>query len=757
MNSTASFNRLACLSLRLTVVPPVFDRFSDKSANGPITMTDATFVVALGSFGNAGMLWWAAAALVPIVIHLWSRRKFAEVPWAAMEYLLAAVRNNARRLRIQQIALLAVRILILLVLALALADPTVSLISGWGPSVAPDGRTHTILVMDGSYSMGSGQSAASGAEQAQARASEIVQRSRQRDGFSLVLMSQPARVLIRGPARDAGDVIAEIESLTLPHAGADLIETLERITEIVQSTRRDFPRLDQSEVYFFTDLGQNTWQAATSPEGQTAVQRLAQLATIRLIDLGPPATENLAITSLRAEQTYAIVGRQERLEATIRNFGQQDRQAHLVELLVDGRTIDQSQLDVGAGDDATIAFSYRFDDAQDHAVEVRLGKDTLDVDNHRYLSVPVQSALGVLCVGDKYGEARNVALALDPKGSDSSGVRTRIINDSELLETDLSSYDCVFLCNVGGLGQAESRALHDLLREGGGLVIFLGDQVQPASYNQFLGQTPRLLPARLDGVVPEGQYRFDPREYGHPIVSPFRGFPQSGLLTTPIWKYIRLELYEPSQAEVAVWLDSGDPAIVEESILQGRSILVATSPSEPSVDRTPWSALSTWPSFLPLVQEMLAWAVTDKFRHRNVLVGEELASSIRDATTNLAVTVALGEQTERVPVAVDGQQGRWSYGETMQSGMYRAQYDPPAHPAELFAVNVDTRESDPRRVDPAQLPAQWRSAAAYENVPMATIGAAGAAWPLFRILLGIVLCLLLLESFLAWYSGGAKA
>jgi hypothetical protein len=724
-------------------------------------MNVTPFVAVLGSFGSAGMLWWAAAALVPIVIHLWSRRKYTDVPWAAMEYLLAAVRNNARRLRIQQLALLAVRVLILLVLALALADPTVSLLSGWGQPAVADGRTHTILVIDGSYSMSSGQSAASGLDKAQARASEIVRRGRQGDGFSLLLMSQPVRVVIRGPALDADEVVAEIEGLTLPHAGADLIDTLERVTEIVQSTRGDFPHLGQSDVYFFTDLDENTWQAATSQPGQAAVQRLAQRATIRLIDLGTPATENLAITALRSEQTYALVGRQERLEATIRNFGQQDRQALPVELLVDGRTTDQSQLDVGAGDDRTIAFTYRFDETRDHAVEVRLGKDSLDVDNHRYLAVPVRSALRVLCVGDKLGEARNVALALDPEGSDSSGVRTRTINESELLETDLSSYDCVFLCNVGGLGREECGTLHDLLRGGGGLVIFLGDQIQPTAYNQFLGQTPRLLPARLDRVVPEGQYRFDPRDYGHPIVSPFRGFPQSGLLTTPIWKYIRLELYAPSQAEVALWLNTGDPAIVEESILQGRSILVATSPSEPSVDRSPWSALSTWPSFLPLVQEMLARAVTDKFRHRNVLVGDELASSIRDATGNLTVTVALGDETERVPVTVDGQQVRWSYGNTMQSGMYRAQYDPPAEPVELFAVNVDTRESDPRRVVPEQLPAQWHSAAASptvrENAPLAAIGPADYAWPLFRILLGIVLCLLLLESFLARYFGEKQA
>ena len=43
------------------------------------------------------MLAWLAAAAVPILIHLWSRRRYREMYWAAMEYLLAAVRRSRRR------------------------------------------------------------------------------------------------------------------------------------------------------------------------------------------------------------------------------------------------------------------------------------------------------------------------------------------------------------------------------------------------------------------------------------------------------------------------------------------------------------------------------------------------------------------------------------------------------------------------------------------------------------------------------------
>ena len=43
------------------------------------------------------MAFWLAAAAAPIVIHLLSRRKYREMSWAAMEFLLAAVRQRPRK------------------------------------------------------------------------------------------------------------------------------------------------------------------------------------------------------------------------------------------------------------------------------------------------------------------------------------------------------------------------------------------------------------------------------------------------------------------------------------------------------------------------------------------------------------------------------------------------------------------------------------------------------------------------------------
>jgi len=65
---------------------------------------------ALYAFGftSLPMLGWMAAAAAPILIHLWSRRKYREMTWAAMEYLLAALKRKQRRMQFEQWLLLPV-------------------------------------------------------------------------------------------------------------------------------------------------------------------------------------------------------------------------------------------------------------------------------------------------------------------------------------------------------------------------------------------------------------------------------------------------------------------------------------------------------------------------------------------------------------------------------------------------------------------------------------------------------------------------
>ena len=75
------------------------------------------------TFLNFILLGGMAAASIPIIIHLINRNRFRIISWGAMHLLDAALKENTRKLQLEQLLLLLVRILIPLLLALALARP----------------------------------------------------------------------------------------------------------------------------------------------------------------------------------------------------------------------------------------------------------------------------------------------------------------------------------------------------------------------------------------------------------------------------------------------------------------------------------------------------------------------------------------------------------------------------------------------------------------------------------------------------------
>ncbi len=708
------------------------------------------------------MLGWLAAAAVPILIHLWSRRKYREMSFAAMEYLLAAVRRQTRRLLMEQWLLLALRTLLVVLVVLAVAEPYTQRA---GFAFTPGGHVHRVLVFDGSYSMAYKPADKTLFDRAKQLARQIVEESPQGDAFTLVVMSSSPRVVVGTAALEPSAVVEEIERLQLPQTTADLPAAIPAIRQLVESVGRENPRLDRHEVYFLTDLQRLTWapqlSEAAAAEFRRQTEELARKATLLLIDLGQPTAENLAITSLQATDPLVTVGSDVPLEVRLKNFGRQAIARQPVELFVDGRRIAQKQVDLAPGGSASVGFSYRFDAPGDHAIEARAAGDALDVDNHRYLALPVRQAIRALCIDGRpsgkpfHGAADYLAVALAPQGPQAGGglVRAEVAGENALLERNLGGYDCLFLCNVAQFTAGEAHALDAYLQGGGSVIFFLGDQVLADRYNRELGP---LLPAKLGKVVDRPAASSRPAGLSAPDVAgvsrprPDQPADHARLQILQARRCPRIPRRKrswPSPTAIRWWSSSRSA--------EGGVVLVATS-ADPS-----WTAMPLWPSFVPLVQEIVAWCAAGQLQQRNVMVGEPIEASwaLPAAETPPRVQSPDG-RSHTVKLRGAGDYSSLSYADTAQSGFYLAQFGPPVNRSQTFAVNVDTAEGDLARVEPDELRTDvWPGIPFVYQTSWQDLGAAAAGGPasggsrLHVDLLYAVLGLLFLETFLGWRLG----
>jgi hypothetical protein len=468
------------------------------------------------------------ALSVPIIIHLLNRRRFKIITWAAMRFLLLAQRKNSRRMRLEQLILLAVRCLIILCLVLAMISVT-----GWAEAVwrwmFPDNvtfvtraggkRTHKILVVDGSFSMAAKAGDSNAFERARTMAKRVVSESPRGDGFSVVLMSAAPRRIVPEPAEDQGKVTKEIDGLRMPHGNADLVATLNTVENMLRTSPDKF---DEREVYFLTDVQKSTWLLRQPGTVADTLKKIHDHARSIFVDVGQDGLSNLAVTSVTLADPLATVGRDTAITATVTNYGAEPRDEVRIELLVgkaragnadpqmEARVAQQKVEKVVKGPN-TFNFQYKFTAPGDYLIQVRIDNDALELDDTRSAVVTVKNSVPVMLVDGKSTEgdaldrgAEWLRIGIFPDGAPPgiTPFRPKVLNESQFADLglgDLTDYDCVCFCDVARLSAPEVRRLETHLRRGGGAVFFMGDQVDLGAYNEALYRNGQgLLPARLE-------------------------------------------------------------------------------------------------------------------------------------------------------------------------------------------------------------------------------------------------------------------
>ena len=122
-----------------------------------------------------------------------------------------------------------------------------------------------------------------------------------------------------------------------------------------------------------------------------------------------------------------------------------------------------------------------------------------------------------------------------------------------------------------------------------------------------VGDEVEVLLVRLEndeGMVVLSKEKAAYKQNWDKIVKVFQGNPDAGLERTQTFEYFRTKPAERNPGRVALAFSTGDPAIIETRVGAGKSLLITTA-----VDQS-WGNWAVWPSFLPLMQEIVFHAVS---------------------------------------------------------------------------------------------------------------------------------------------------
>ena len=662
------------------------------------------------------------AAAIPLVLHLVSNIRAEETQFPTLRFLKMSMEKTARRRRIENLMLLLLRMALLALLAIALAEPLSKAVGGW----AAGRRYASIIVLDNSMSMAARKG--QGTRFAEARAQARVLLSGKSRPAAATVMPTNAPVI-------SDELVSSLDSLRkgLDHTGiaatrAPVAKKVAKALEMLEDQS-----LPQKAIYIFSDLQKISFDSLIAlPELSACEDVHILVVSIAAAEVSNVAVTDLEINGLRvvdsmieftatlvnSGKTARVVSVGLRVEADKGAWSGPRRQVHLRPAGTEGSS-------------AKVRFYRRFSKPG-----VVLGQVALDIpaasaggtlaqgddlllDNVRRFSMVISDRVKALIAaadeGQIMGPATMLGIAIDPYagGSGPWSIISKTLPATQVTEADLQQVHAVFFCNVASFTAAQARAIERFTRNGGTVVFFLGPDVKIDNYNQHFLQEVKaeggLLPARLQPAVgnvgPQAPaLRVDLVDIEHRYLSGLFENRQD-YLTVIVQRYFRLKRL-PRPGRTLMRLENGDPLLMTRIFGKGRVVLCATTASPR------WTNLPITGLFLPMVARMTLLAPRTMGRSETYLAGSPVM--IRPAPApgvklppGAVVKVTLPQDqanptpgTIRVPVKATAEGYLARFNDTDRLGVYRWQIAAPGisqadkPPSGVFVVNPQGIESN---------------------------------------------------------------
>jgi hypothetical protein len=668
------------------------------------------------SFLTPLLLGGAALVAVPIVLHLLMRRKPVKHDFPALRFLQARIQANRRRLRLQHLLLLLVRMAAIALVALALARPV---LRGAGWLGDREGPVAAVFVFDTAPRLALREANRTGLERAADLARVLL--AKLPPSSKVATLDTGGGAAAFAPLLAA--VAARIDRLAVGTPTITLRGAIDEGLRLLETSP-----LARKELYVFTDCSHGAWDNAPPVD----VAKSHPGTSVLFIDVSVPQPRNFAIGAVDLSNERIAAGTSLTVAADLERTGPEAVRPVAVEVLgADGRYARRAVKPVTWRGNESQRIEFEIAGLEPGLRQGRVvleGSDELEADNIRSFTVEVGAPARIV-VAAPAPAARTgffVAEAIAPAAMRKTGRARFDAGIVDVATLDAGGWDearGMVLVDPPPLAPRTWEKLEQWIAAGRGLVVWLGPRAgDPGRFNSDASR--RVLGGRIvrvwrsagrGGADPDFNY-LAPVALDHPLLAVFRRVGDAvPWQDFPVWKHWEFAADEPPAGPAADQADTatvvaayrnGLPALLERRVGQGTVIVVTTPVSQAAADPDAWNMLTggldeaPWP-FLILANETVLRAI-DTSDDRNVTAGTPAVLHLdrRDANTAFVRTPAGDE----FPAAVDQRRGTVTVTATQVPGNYAVRVGGEVGGVSRgFSANLAAASTDFKRLDDERL------------------------------------------------------
>ncbi|HUG17497.1 MAG TPA: BatA domain-containing protein, partial [Planctomycetaceae bacterium] len=336
---------------------------------------------------NPWMLAGLAGISLPILAHLLSKKKYDIVPWGAMQFLELG-RETRRRVRLEELLLLLLRILLICLIVFALSRPWAS--GGMFKHLVSSQARDVVLVIDGSFSMGWEDGVETPHQQAIEWAREFLKDLGTGDTVALLDARDQVREVIGKPTHDLDWVREELDSLPPPAGSSNLVEACTKAIQILSRTTN----LDRN-VIVLTDGQARCWSSQDANRWLRFDDLLKQPTVrprIRMIDVTQgknPDRTNYTVGPIKLSRELTVTDFPVRVSTSVRYSGGTAPITKRIDFEVNGEKLPDRSVSIQLEPDGetTVEFEHHFQIIGSYVIGVSIEGDSLPGDNRSLAAI----------------------------------------------------------------------------------------------------------------------------------------------------------------------------------------------------------------------------------------------------------------------------------------------------------------------------------------------------------------------------------
>ncbi len=575
-------------------------------------------------FLNAGLVAGVALAALPVILHLFMKQRPKKVIFPALRLIRERQKQSRKTLKLKNWLLLAARMALIALMALALARPRIQ-VDAKVRAGSGEAETAIGLVFDTSLSMGYTEQDKSRLDIAKDRAEDLLKKAHSGSQVYVIDTAEPAVPAGLSPAAAR----KRIESLTIRPGNRPLNQAV----GVAYAAVAESPK-ERREVYVFTDLAKSSWRTDQAVDGLDKVKAAPGGIDTFVVRVSPKDRHDVSIVSI--EPTSGLASQDEPVPIRVRLKAVGKPASRVVEFYVDGQKKDQKPVEVPADDEVDVpAYSPKLGTGL-HRVEVRLSgePDPLKFDDVAYLTLDVKPSMRVLIVSDLNDDADYVAQALDPDALRERPGLPRPFQVDRLVTGSLppsgfpkplKEYAAVFLLNIAELKPGQWRELGEFVKQGGGLVLGAGDRMAARAELYNTGDGKDLMPAALGAVKVHEEFTFGRADVTDALFAQNSRELLAALAAVPVYKSLAAQPAADSRTLLSYQDDT--PALIERLVgagaAPGRVLLWTTALHRVPETTATWTEfpIANW-SFYHLMNQTIPYLAGTAGRKLVVEAGE---------------------------------------------------------------------------------------------------------------------------------------